>query len=145
MTDGRLDFDRGAAFRGRGWADAPADAPYLIQKPCVVVQRTSSRGQKRRLNAAPIFKSFVEGRDGVIGENHVIILVPTHAKAASPRALAAALNQPSASARLDRMCGSVSISARLLEQIPVGKPPRSLAEFKWRSASFGAIWTLPSK
>jgi len=92
-TNGRLDHDR-AAFKGRCWADAPANAPYLIQKPCVVVQRTSSRGQKRRLNAAPIFKSFVDKHGGIISENHVIILVPLRADAASPRALAAALNQP---------------------------------------------------
>lgn len=123
-TDGRLDFDRGAAFKGRGWADAPADAPYIIRKPCVAIQRTSSRGQKRRLNAAAIFKSFVDKHGGIIGENHVIILVPTRCDAASPAALAAALNQPIASAQLDRVCGSASISVRLLEGIPIGKTPR---------------------
>ncbi|SRR5579862_459285 len=122
-TTGRLDFDRGAAFKGRGWANAPANAPYIIRKPCVVVQRTSSRGQKRRLNAAAIFKSFLAKHNGIIGENHVILLVPIHSRAASPRALAAALNQPTASAQLDRICGSASISARLLEKLPLCKPP----------------------
>jgi adenine-specific DNA-methyltransferase len=123
-TDGRLDFDRGAAFKGRGWADAPSDAPYLIRRACVVVQRTSSRGQRRRLNAAAIFRSFVDRHGGIIGENHVIILVPIRSDATSPGALAAALNQPLASAQLDRVCGSASISARLLECLPIGEPPR---------------------
>ncbi|MBX3447888.1 MAG: N-6 DNA methylase [Parvibaculaceae bacterium] len=123
-TEGRLDFDRGAAFKGHGWVDAPSDAPYIIRTPCVAIQRTSSRGQKRRLNAAPIFKSFVARHGGIIAENHVIILRPLHSDAASPRALAAALNQPLASAQLDRICGSASISARLLESLPLPAPPR---------------------
>jgi len=58
-TDGTLDFEHGAAFKGWGWADAPADAAYVVRKPCVAVQRTSSRGQKRRLNAAPVLKAFI--------------------------------------------------------------------------------------
>jgi len=48
-SDGRLDFRRGAAFKGWGWADAPEDAPYVVRDPCVAVQRTSARGQKRRV------------------------------------------------------------------------------------------------
>jgi len=127
-TTGRFDFARGAAFKGRGWADAPPDAPYLIRKPCVVVQRTSSRGQKRRLNAAPIFRSFLNKHGGIIGENHVIILVPLSADAASPRALAAALNQAQASTQLDRVCGAASISARLLEKLPIDAPPGKKGE-----------------
>jgi adenine-specific DNA-methyltransferase len=123
-TEGRLDFDRGAVFKGHGWVDAPSDAPYIIRKPCVAVQRTSSRGQKRRLNAAPVFKSFVRRHGGIIAENHVIILLPLRSDAVSPKALAAALNQPSASAQLDRICGSASISARLLESLPLPALPR---------------------
>jgi adenine-specific DNA-methyltransferase len=126
-TDGRLDFKRGAVFKEHGWADAPSNAPYIVRKPCVAVQRTSSRGQKRRLNAAPIFKSFLDEHGGLIAENHVIILVPTRSDAASPRALAVALNHPLASAQLDRICGSASISARLLESLPIVAPPRKLA------------------
>lgn len=123
VTDGRFDFARGALVKKHGWADAPGDAPYIIRKPCVAVQRTSSRGQKRRLNAAPIFKSFVDKHGGFIAENHVIILVPVSSDAASPRALATALNQPLASVQLDRICGSASISARLLESLPIPAPP----------------------
>jgi adenine-specific DNA-methyltransferase len=42
----------------------------------VAVQRTSSRGQKRRLNAAPVLKAFIRKYGGVIAENHVILLAP---------------------------------------------------------------------
>jgi adenine-specific DNA-methyltransferase len=126
-ADGILDFRRGAAFKGLGWADAPADAPYVIRKPCVAVQRTSSRGQKRRLNAAPVSEAFIRKHGGIIGENHVILLVPISSGAASPKALAETLNKATASAELDRVCGSASISVRLLESIDLGPCPATCA------------------
>lgn len=120
---GTFDFERGAAFKGYGWADAPVDAPYVFRVPCVAVQRTSSRNQKRRLNAAPISKAFIKKHGGVIAENHVILLVPNSPDAASPEALAEALNKAAASAALDRVCGSASISVRLLEKIKLQARP----------------------
>jgi adenine-specific DNA-methyltransferase len=115
--EGAFDFERAAVFKGYGWADAPADAPYVVRSACVAVQRTSSRGQKRRLNAASISKAFIKTHGGVIAENHVILLVPNSHDAASPESLAEALNKAAASAALDRVCGSASISVRLLETI----------------------------
>jgi adenine-specific DNA-methyltransferase len=122
-TEGTFDFERGAAFKGLGWADAPAEATYVVRTPCVAVQRTSSRGQKRRLNAAPVSKAFIQKHGGVIAENHVILLVPVSLDAASPESLAEALNKAASSAALDRVCGSASISVRLLETIKLGARP----------------------
>lgn len=121
--EGTFDFERGAAFKGYGWADAPADAPYVVRSACVAIQRTSSRGQKRRLNAASISKTFIKKHGGVIAENHVILLVPNSPDAASPESLAEALNNAAASAALDRVCGSASISVRLLETIKLEARP----------------------
>jgi adenine-specific DNA-methyltransferase len=121
--EGGFDFERGAAFKGYGWADAPADASYLVRIACVAVQRTSSRGQKRRLNAASISKAFIKKHGGVIAENHVILLIPNSPDAASPKLVAEALNNAAASAELDRVCGSASISVRLLETIKLGGRP----------------------
>jgi adenine-specific DNA-methyltransferase len=115
--EGAFDFERGAAFKGYGWADAPGDASYVVRTPCVAVQRTSARGQKRRLSAASISKAFIKKHRGIIAENHVILLVPNSPDAASPESLAEALNKTAASAALDRVCGSASISVRLLETI----------------------------
>ena len=122
-STGAFDFERGVAFKGWGWADAAANAAYVVRKPCVAVQRTSSRGQKRRLNAAAISKGFIRKHGGVVAENHVILLVPTLPDAVSPEALAEALNNAAASAELDRVCGSASISVRLLEGIELGARP----------------------
>jgi adenine-specific DNA-methyltransferase len=124
-SDGRLDFCRGASFKGWGWADAPEDAPYVVRDPCVAVQRTSARGQKRRLNAAAIPEAFIRKHGGIVAENHVILIVPIIAQAVPPQALAEALNRPAVSAELDRVCGSASISVRLLESIRLGKPPQT--------------------
>ena len=121
--EGAFDFERGAAFKGYGWADAPADAPYVVRTACVAVQRTSSRGQKRRLNAASISKDFhQEARRRRRGKSRHL-LVPNSPDAASPEALAEALNNAAASAALDRVCGSASISVRLLESIELGVRP----------------------
>jgi adenine-specific DNA-methyltransferase len=49
----------------------------------------------------------------------VILLLPTRPDAAPPAALAQALNLPEVGEQLNRMCGSASIPARLLEQVPL--------------------------
>lgn len=121
--EGTFDFGRGAAFKGSGWADAPVDATYVIRTACVAVQRTSSRGQRRRLNAAPISEDFIGKHGGIIAENHVILLVPVSRDAASPESLAEALNKAAPSNELNRVCGSASISVRLLETIELGPRP----------------------
>lgn len=121
--EGHFDFDRALEHKQSGWVDAPEGSPYIVRTGCVAIQRTSSRGQKRRITAAPIPSSFVEEHGGIIAENHVILLVPTTPKAASIEALAAALNSTHASEQLDRVCGSASISVRLLETLHLSRPP----------------------
>jgi adenine-specific DNA-methyltransferase len=86
----------------------------------VAIQRTSSRGQKRRLAAALIPGAFVEQHGGVVAENHVILLVRTRPDAKDAQMLVDALNTPQASEQLDRVCGSASISVRLLEKLKLG-------------------------
>ena len=121
--EGKFDFDRALEHKESGWVDAPEAAPYIVRTGCVAIQRTSSRGQKRRITAAPIPAAFVEEHGGIIAENHVILLVPTTPLAASVDALAAALNSTHASEQLDRVCGSASISVRLLETLQLSPPP----------------------
>ena len=74
------------------------------------------------MSAAAIPQAFVERYGGIIAENHVILLVPVKPDAVPPHVLAAALNAPEASAQLDRVCGSASISVRLLETIRLPLP-----------------------
>jgi adenine-specific DNA-methyltransferase len=121
--DGTFDFERGKKFRAMSWVDAPTEAPYVAPCGCVAVQRTSARGQKRRIAAAEIPSEFVLRHGGVVAENHVILLLPTRGDAVSPALLASALNRSDVGDQLNRMCGSASIPARLLEQVPMPKRP----------------------
>lgn len=121
-SDGLFDFDRGRNAEkadGRGFVKVSKDAAYVIRMPCVLVQRTSSNSQSRRLTAAAMPEDFLRRYEGFVGENHVIILVPTRADAVSPERLAAVLNGPQANAMLSRICGSASISVRVLESLPL--------------------------
>ena len=94
---------------------------------CVAVQRTSARGQRRRITAAVIPNEFVKTHGGVVAENHVIMLIPHRDDAVSPEFLAAALNSAEVGAQLDRMCGSASIPAKLLAALPLPNRPAQLA------------------
>jgi len=121
--DGCFDFERGATLRKHGWVDAPKGASYVIDRACVAVQRTSARGQKRRITAAEIPAEFVSAHGGVVAENHVILLVPNRADPVPPNQLADAINSVEVGRQLDRMCGSASIPARLLAVLPMPAPP----------------------
>lgn len=123
--DGTFDFVRGAKFRKHSWVDVPDTAPYVTRQGCVAVQRTSARNQKKRIAAAEIPSDFVEKYGGVVAENHVILLIPVRSNAAHPRDLARALNRSEVSDQLDRMCGSASIPARLLTQLPLPGLPQN--------------------
>jgi len=49
----------------------------IRRRPSVLVQRTSSRAQSRRLVAAVLPQKFIDRFGGFIAENHVIVLEPT--------------------------------------------------------------------
>lgn len=105
--------------RGRIWVDAAPDAPYLERRPLVVVQRTSNRKQVRRINAAAVPKAFFDEHGGLVGENHVLMLVPASAAEplVSPEDLAALLNSGPVNERFARVCGTVTVSAQLIAQL----------------------------
>lgn len=122
-SDGTFDHTRGATVRRPGWVSVPPDAPYVVREPCVVVQRTSSRDQRKRVTAAAVPEAFLRRHGGLVGENHVLLLVRSRPDAPAPEALANALNDPAASRAMDRMCGSASIPVCALEQLPLPPPP----------------------
>lgn len=122
--DGAFEYARGVAAKGFGWVSAPEDANYIVRTACVVVQRTASRDQRKRLNAAVVPPAFIKKYGGFVGENHVLVLTPTNAGAATPEALAACLNAPATSAELDRISGSASLAAAILNDLPLPPPPK---------------------
>lgn len=124
-AEGRFDFDRGrntTKAAGRGYVTVSPNASYAIRVPCVLVQRTSSRSQTKRLCAAAVPSTFLRKHGGIVGENHVILLVRSGPGAVSPAALARVLNGPEATAALARVSGSASISVRVLESLRLPRP-----------------------
>lgn len=102
--------------------EAPAEAPYIIRKACVVLRRTSNRKQKRRLNAAAVPQAFIDEHGGVVGENHIIFLVPKEEPRLDPERLAVLMNSAPVNQRFESMCGTISVSAKLLAEIDLPDP-----------------------
>lgn len=120
LGDGTFDFDRGRLSRqakGMGFVTLTAGAAGAVLGPCVVVQRTSSRSQGRRLVAAAIPDEFFLQHRGVVGENHTLMLIRERPDAVPAEGLAALLNTRQASDAFSRVSGSASISAKLLNDL----------------------------
>jgi len=120
--DGTFDHARGASAKRLGWVSVPPDARYVVREPCVVVQRTSSRDQRRRVAAAAVPEAFMRRHGGLVGENHVLLLVRSRPDAPPPEALAEALNDPSVSRAMNRVCGSASIPVGAIERLRLPLP-----------------------
>lgn len=122
--DGSFDHSRGVSSKRAGWVSVPPNAPYVVRDPCVVVQRTSSRDQRRRVVAAAVPDAFMRQHGGLVGENHVLLLVRSRPDAPPPAALAQALNNPLVSQAMNRVCRSASIPVCAIKGLRL-PPPKS--------------------
>jgi adenine-specific DNA-methyltransferase len=124
--DGTFQF-KGTQRKGASaWYVPPvSDVAYATRAPCVLVQRTSNREQRRRLNAAPVSVDFLRqhAKRGFVAENHVIVVEAVSARpAVSPEVLALILNAASTNERFSAVSGSFSISAKLLVRLALPAP-----------------------
>ena len=104
-----------------GFVKIKADSTAIIHSDAIIVQRTSNKRQSRRLIAAVVRQSAVPGERGFVGENHTIIIIPDPAKKQKiPVAMLCRLfNTAAVDARFRRMSGSVSVSTKALNQLPL--------------------------
>lgn len=93
----------------------------IIRDDAIILQRTSNRRQRRRLIAAIVRQSQVPGKRGFVSENHTIIVVrdPDRTQTVSLAVLCRLLNTAAVDARFRRMSGSVSVSTKALNQLPL--------------------------
>jgi adenine-specific DNA-methyltransferase len=93
----------------------------IIRNDAIILQRTSNRRQPRRLIAAIARLSRVPGKSGFITENHTIVIVPNPQKkqAVSLSVLCRLINTAAVDARFRRISGSVSVSTKALNQLPL--------------------------
>ena len=116
--EGRLDLDKVAGQH----VTVTSTARYVVRGACVVMQRTANRKQVRRLNAAHASQELVVRHGGLVGENHVLFLLPNEQPKVSVSALARLLNSMPVNNRWEGMCGSASVSAKLLALLDLPLP-----------------------
>jgi adenine-specific DNA-methyltransferase len=102
----------------------------LTRGPCVLVQRTTAKEQRRRLVAAELPLSLVRQHGAVVVENHLNIV---RAIGGNPRVPAALLRALLTSEVVDQafrcINGSVAVSAYEIESLPL-PPPEALAPLR---------------
>lgn len=124
--DGSFAFANGKRDKLASWYAPPggSNPPYVTRRPAVIVQRTSNRDQKRRLNAAAVPETFYRehAHDGFVAENHVIVIEAlTDTPLVTPTVVAALLNSAPVNDRFSAVSGSFSVSAKLLGRLAL--PP----------------------
>ena len=97
---------------------------YLItRQSCVLVQRTTSKEQKRRLIAALLPEEFIQQYGGVVVENHINMIRPSNEKPSiSPDVITAILNTNALDLAFRYISGSVAVSAFELNTLPLPSP-----------------------
>jgi len=92
----------------------------IIDKPCVLLQRTTAKEQSRRLIAAALPQDLIAEHGGVVVENHLNMIRPLNGDpCVSPAAVAAVLNSEIADLAFRCISGSVAVSAFELEALPL--------------------------
>ncbi len=122
-SDGVFSF-RAERRNHKPYFEPKAEERWVVTKvPCLLVQRTTAKEQRRRLIAARLPASFIEEHGAVVVENHLNMIKPVNG---TPRVAAAALAALLNSDVVDQIfrCinGSVAVSAYELEALPLPLP-----------------------
>lgn len=95
----------------------------MIRSPCVLLQRTTSKEQRRRLIAAELPASFLDEHGAAVIENHLNMIYPAEGPLISPvvpaRTIAALFNSRVVDELFRCISGSVAVSAFELEALPL--------------------------
>ena len=95
----------------------------LIKQPCLLLQRTTSKEQVKRLVAAPLPKALIEEYQAVVVENHLNMILPIVGEPiVSLRVLSVLLNSVAVNEAFKTISGSVAVSAYELESLPLPAP-----------------------
>lgn len=107
----------------RSFVAVPEGQDHLLTtRPCVLVQRTTAKEQRRRLIACAVPEAFVAQWGAIVVENHVNVLRATSRGQVSPAALAAVLNTAVVDEVFRCLSGSVAVSATELHALPLPEP-----------------------
>ena len=98
----------------------------VINEPCVVVKRTSSKEQKRRVQAGYVSKKIIEENKGFIAENHVNIILKSSESKIRVDTISKILKSTIFEELFKCSSGTVTVSATELRQIPMPSYERIL-------------------
>jgi adenine-specific DNA-methyltransferase len=104
---------------------ARKDDPNIVRQSCVLVQRTTSLEQSRRLIAAELPESFITEYGGAVTvENHLDMVRPSPGNnpPVTPKVIAALLNSETVDQIFRCINGSTAVSAYELEAMPFPSP-----------------------
>jgi hypothetical protein len=91
----------------------------LTRQPCVLVQRTTSKEQDRRLIAGVLPAEFLAKHSGAVVENHLNLVKPLATTAIAAETICALLNSRAVDTAYRCISGSVAVSAYELEALPL--------------------------
>jgi adenine-specific DNA-methyltransferase len=122
-NDGRFVF-RATKKNHQPFFEPRPDEDWLITRtPCVLVQRTTAKEQRRRVIAAELPIEFVRQHGAVVIENHLNMVRPKNGEpVVSPATIAALLSTSIVDEAFRCISGSVAVSASELEALPLPMP-----------------------
>ncbi len=119
-VSGRFEWDPESLHYKPFFIPRKKDLHLIRNQGCILVQRTTSKEQKRRLISAELPAAFLERNRGAIVENHLNMILPSADKPAiSLATLSAILHADIVDAAFRCINGSVAVSASELEAIPL--------------------------
>ena len=121
-ADGRFAFRADRRDHAPFFKPGPGDAWLLVDRPCVLVQRTTAKEQARRLIAAALPAAFIAAHGGVVVENHLNMVRADGAARVTAATVAVVLNSEVVDRLFRCINGSVAVSAFELEAIPLPAP-----------------------
>jgi len=106
------------------YIDIKDSQEFLVTKtPCILVQRTTSKEQNKRVQSAVTTDKFLNTfKNGFVVENHINIIKPTSKKLVSLKVLSALLNSDAIDQIFRCISGSVAVSAYELNALPLPDP-----------------------
>lgn len=124
-------YDRNQQAEQIGFVKIGRESAAIIRQDAIILQRTSNRRQNRRLLAAVARQSTIPGDRGFVGENHTIIIASDPKKKTRVKlsVLCRLLNTSAVDSRFRRISGTVSVSTKALNRLPLPAADQVRARF----------------
>ncbi len=122
LNDGQFQFNSKRANHAPFFLLGKNQEFLITKKPCILVQRTTAKEQKKRIFSAVLPKEFISEHGGVVIENHINIIRQTNSSPLiSLEALTVLLNSNMIDQIFRLISGSVAVSAYELNALPLPK------------------------